>query len=273
MRRKIVKIDESKCNGCGECVPSCVEGAIRIVDGKARLVSDSYCDGLGACLGNCPQDAILIEEREAPEFDEAAALAHMARASGKKPEHAHVHSHGHGSKAAAEGGCPTSHAGGGCPGTMARELKRPARVATGGGGPASATDTAAAEGGCPTSELTHWPVQLHLVAPNAACFQGANLLVAADCVPFAFPDFHRKLLRGRSVVVGCPKLDDAEFYVEKLAAILRQSDVRSLTVAHMEVPCCFGLSRVVELALANSGRQIPLRDITIGLNGTIKSER
>ncbi len=245
MLRKIVRIDADKCNGCGECVTACVEGAIQLVNGKARLVSDSYCDGLGACLGHCPADAITVEERDAPEFDEKGAMAHAG----------HV-----------------------CPGTMARRMARErGPVKECGVGVPRLSGTA--EGGCATSasgemesELTHWPVQLKLVAPNAPALRGADLLLAADCVPFAFPDFHARFLRGKALLIGCPKLDDAPYYVEKLTQILIQSDVRSLTVVHMEVPCCSGLTRIAQAALERSGKAVPAHDVTISIEGKVLRE-
>ena len=223
MKRKIVRIDEEKCNGCGQCVPSCAEGAIGIVEGKARLIGDRLCDGLGACLGECPRGAISIEEREAEEFEVTAANV---------PEHT------------------------GCPGSRARTIAR---------GP---VELGSAEVQA-RSELGQWPVQLTLVSPGAPYFKNADLLLAADCVPFAVPDFHRRFLRGRAVAVGCPKLDDAGAYVEKLAEIIRRNDLTRLTVVHMEVPCCFGLSRIVQAALAKSGRTVPVEEITVGLDGSV----
>lgn len=253
MRRKIVKIDESKCTGCGQCVPNCAEGAIQIINGKAKLVSDIYCDGLGNCLGTCPEDAITIEEREAPAFDEAAVHKHLE--AQKRPE-------------PPASGCPGTRmrqslrpelaSFSGCPGTALRQMK-------GGQSPSHAPR---AEGR--PSQLSHWPVQLKLVPPNAPFFQDADLLLAADCVPFALADFHERFLRGRAVVVGCPKLDDPAYYRDKLAEILRQSSVRSLTVLHMEVPCCFGFVHVAQSALKASGKDIPLRDVTVTLDGRIR---
>jgi Pyruvate/2-oxoacid:ferredoxin oxidoreductase delta subunit len=262
MKRKIVRIDETKCNGCGQCVTACVEGAIKLVNGKARLVSDSYCDGLGACLGECPQGAITIEEREAAAFDEEAAKRHaqMAEQGGQAPfpNDRKSRSTVLTAPSLSKGSQSPSHV---CPGTMAREMKR--------------QPTATAHG--PTvgqeSELSHWPVQLKLVAPNAPFLQNAQLLLAADCVPVALADFHARFLRGRVVVVGCPKLDDPEYYVEKLTAILKQSTIESLTIVHMEVPCCFGLNRIAQAALAASGKKIPVREVTVGIDGTIKSEQ
>ena len=235
MLRKIVKIDEEKCDGCGLCVPSCSEGALQVIDGKARLVKDIYCDGLGACLGDCPNGAISIEEREAGEFDEQAAKEHVTRR--QKPK--------------LDLSC-------GCPGTQSRKLKRPAAPAKEAGGePAE-------------SELIHWPVQLKLVPPNAPYFQNADLLLVADCVPFALADFHKRFLRGRPVAVGCPKLDDAQFYVNKLATILTESEVRSLTVVHMEVPCCTGLVRIAQAAIAKAGARIEYEDVTVTINGAVQ---
>jgi len=246
MKRLIVKIDEEKCNGCGACVPNCVEGALRIVDGKARLVGDALCDGLGACLGECPQGALTVEEREAPAFDEEAAKAHMAR-FGLSPTHA--------TATAAE---PVALAvpAGGCPGSRAMSIgRRPAPVAM--------------SGVAAPSELANWPVQLTLMPLRAPYLRGADLLISADCVPFALPNFHADLLRGRVLAVGCPKLDDSEFYVEKLSAILRDNEVKSLTIAHMEVPCCFGLVRVVKEALRRAGKDLPLRDLTVTVQGEL----
>jgi len=236
--RKIVKIDEEKCNGCGQCVPACAEGALQIIDGKARLVSDIYCDGLGACLGECPQDAITIEERESRPFDEAAARHHVEQTEAQSTD------------------LPC-----GCPGSMAREIKvEPART--------ERTDDCSVP-----SQLGNWPVQLKLVAPNAPYFQGADLLLVADCVPFALAGFHSRLLRGRPVVVGCPKLDDPDFYAEKLTELLKQSNVNSLTVVQMEVPCCSGLTRIAEAALTSSGSTVAARDITVSIDGKIVAER
>jgi len=237
MKRKIVKIDEAKCTGCGECASACAEGAIRIENGKARLISESYCDGLGACLGECPEDAITIEEREAEEFDEKAVQA----ARSVSPEHE-----------------PVPHA---CPGAAMRQLKP-----HGASGPESAAPAC-------ESELRHWPVQLKLVAPTAPFLKDADLLLAADCVPFAMADFHAKFLRGRSVIIGCPKLDDPALYVEKLTQIFKVSGIKSVTVLHMEVPCCFGLQRIAETALAAAGDRIPMRDVTVSIEGKVVEAR
>lgn len=236
--RNIVKIDESKCNGCGLCATACAEGAIKIIDGKAKLVSDTYCDGLGACLGHCPEGAITIEEREAAEFDEQAVKAHL----GHEAKHAE----------------PLFA----CPGLAAHQF-RPERQAAQDESPQVVP-----------SQLGHWPVQLKLVSPTAPYFADADLLLVADCVPFAMGDFHQRFLRGRSVAVGCPKLDDARYYIEKLAEILQASNIRSLTVVHMEVPCCSGLTRVAREAIALSGRAMGSDDVTISLRGDVlRSEK
>jgi ferredoxin len=197
-RREIVQIDEAKCDGCGLCVPSCADGAIQIVDGKARLIADKYCDGLGACLGQCPRGAITIVQREAEAFDEQAAPA-------------------------------DSSAG-----------------------------------------LANWPVQLHLVPVGAPFLQQADLVLVADCVPLALADFHRRLLRGRPVMMGCPKLDDAGFYTQKLVEICTTANINSLTVVHMEVPCCQGLVRIAEEALRMSGSPVPLEEVTVSIRGKVR---
>ena len=235
-RRLIIQIDEDKCNGCGECVTSCAEGALAIVDGKAKLVSETYCDGLGACLNTCPEDAITIIEREADAFDEAAASRHMVRRETTE--------------------VPVFR----CPSAAVRTLRPPAEPGL------------AAPAGSAQSELGQWPVQLSLVPPSAPYFQGADLVLVADCVPFALPDLHQRVLAGRAVAVACPKLDDAQAHVDKLAEVLRQSSVKSLTVVHMEVPCCFGLKMIAEQALAASGKTIPLRNQIVTIAGQMQSE-
>jgi Pyruvate/2-oxoacid:ferredoxin oxidoreductase delta subunit len=235
MIRKIVKIDESKCDGCGLCAKACAESAIAIVDGKAKIVKDQYCDGLGACLGHCPQDAISIEEREAEAFDEEA----VKRAQGSPAP------------------APHAHGGMGCPGMLARSFRRPAQTKT--------------EGPDANSELGQWPVQLALLPLQADYYQGVELLLAADCTAFALGAFHAKLLKGRAVAIACPKLDETE-YVEKLSEIIRRNDLRGLLVAHMEVPCCSGLLRIAKQALAASGKSLPFRDVTVGIQGSILSD-
>lgn len=232
MKRNIVKIDEEKCNGCGLCVPACAEGAIQIVDGKARLVADNLCDGLGACLGDCPQGAITIEQREAEIFAQRAV-------AGQQPAVA------------------TPAHGGGCPSARALKLV-----------PAKPSSAPQAEAGC--SQLANWPVQLKLVPSSAPFLAEADLLLAADCVPFAYPGFHRRFLTSKTLLIGCPKLDDVEGYVEKLTAILSQNDIKRLTVLHMEVPCCTGLLALARQALAASGKAIPFETVTIGIKGDLR---
>ncbi len=236
--RNIVKIDQDKCNGCGECVDACAEGAIEIIDGKAKLVSEIYCDGLGACIGHCPQDAITVEQREADDFDEEATKAHLAKKKSSQEKMDFV-----------------------CPAMTAKELRGKSSSAE--SGPATAI----------SSQLTHWPIQLKLVPPDAAYFANADLLLVADCVPFATGDFHSRFLRNHSIAVGCPKLDDQEFYIDKLAQILKANELNSLTVIHMEVPCCAGLTRIAKEAIIRSGLKMSFADITISLAGdVIKTE-
>ncbi|KXG76595.1 ATP-binding protein [Thermotalea metallivorans] len=246
--RKIVHIDEEKCNGCGLCVPACAEGAIQIIDGKAKLVADNLCDGLGACLGDCPQGAITIIEREAEEFDEEAVKVHLEKEKrGDEPRQQNHHGH--------------HHHGGGCPGSQMRILNHK---------PAKAAAAVVGDGDVEIkikSQLQQWPVQLMLVPPAAPYFEDADLLVTADCVPFAYPNYHLDLLKGKKVVVGCPKLDDIEFYVKKLTQIIKMNNIKSITVAFMEVPCCTGIVRAVEKALADAGKNIPLHRVRIGIEG------
>jgi len=248
MIRKIVTIDEDKCNGCGLCVPACAEGAIRIVNGKAVLAADNLCDGLGACLGECPQDAIRVIEREADAFDEEAVEQHLQEV-GRPALHA---------PAAAP---PPHHpAGGGSPGSRVVNFAAP---------PAAAAATDTRDATPRPSRLGQWPVQLHLVPVNAPYFRGADLLIAADCVPFAFAGFHEEMLAGKALVVGCPKLDDLRAYVAKLTEIFRSNDLKSITVVKMEVPCCTGIVMAAREALAAAGREIPFHEITVGIQGNL----
>ena len=233
MIRKIIHIDQEKCNGCGACAAACHEGAIGMVDGKARLLRDDYCDGLGDCLPACPTGAITFVEREAAPYDEAAVLAAKA---GKAHER--------------HGTLPC-----GCPGSQARALRREVKPA--------AAPTAPQE-----SELMQWPVQIKLVPVRAPYFDGARLLVAADCTAYAYARFHQDFIRGHITLVGCPKLDSVD-YSEKLAAILTQNDIRSVTLARMEVPCCGGLERAVRTAIDASGKDIPLRTAVISTRGEV----
>ena len=228
--RTIITIDEDKCDGCGLCADACHEGAIRIVDGKAKRVSETYCDGLGDCIGECPRDAIRIEERDAASFDAKAVEAHLARA-----------------RTAA-----SPPAGRGWPGSALRSFEAAAPAISGGDVP---------------SQLRHWPVQLMLVPPGAPFLKDADLLVTADCVPFAAADYHQKYLAGRAVIVGCPKLDDIQFYYEKLKSILAEARPRSITVLRMEVPCCGGIGQAVTRARNETVPDTDLKMITIGIRG------
>jgi ferredoxin len=270
MKRKIITIDEAKCNGCGECVPNCPEGAIRIVDGKAQLVSDVYCDGLGACLGRCPRDAITVEEREAEKYDERKVMKNVIGQGEKaiRDHLAHLKSHGeegyHREALAVlkekripipEGAAPSRPSACGCP--SARIVHSPVEEEASSSGPRP-------------SRLKQWPVQINLVPPHAPFLAGADLLIAADCVPVAYAGFHDDLLRGRRVAVGCPKFDDREAYRERIADYFRQNEIKSVTVARMEVPCCGALTGLVEEALKVSGKKIPLREVIIGINGEKK---
>jgi len=262
MLRDVVIINEELCDGCGLCVPSCAEGALRIVNGKARLVADRLCDGMGACLGHCPRGAIRIERRDAEEFDEAAVGA-ASHAPQSRPAEA---------AQAREAACPSTHGhAGGCPGAR---LSIWGGVPGNGNGPAARTSASPRpNSGEQTSALTHWPVQLRLVPPTAAMLRGARLLVAADCVPFAYAGFHADLLAGRAVVVGCPKLDDRAEQIERLSAIIGQNELEDVTVAHMQVPCCTGILHAVLEARRRAGSSVPVISVVIGVHGDILERR
>lgn len=252
--RKIIRIDAEKCNGCGLCVPSCAEGAIRIVDGKAQLVAEKYCDGLGACLGECPEGALQVVDAEAEAFDEVAVKEHL---SGKGPAAGGEHAHGNQTLKMAAHTDKTMPCG--CPSTLMQTFA-----------PQTACEKAnvpIAHAGSGVSALTHWPVQIHLVPPTAPFLRGADLLVAADCTPVAYPRFHDGLLQGKTVLLGCPKLDDTEEYVKKFAAIFTTAAIKSVTVAVMEVPCCQGLPVIVRKGMAMAGKNIPLSVVTISVRG------
>ncbi|MEJ5363997.1 MAG: 4Fe-4S binding protein [Desulfosoma sp.] len=240
--RKIIEIDQERCDGCGQCVIACAEGAIEIIDGKATLVSDTYCDGLGACLGECPQGALRLIEREAEDFDPEAVERYLENKQARPDSESHV--------LAAVPQCPSQ---------QIRILdKAPA--------PAPTSGSAA-------SALGHWPVQIRLIPPNAPFLRGADLLVAADCTAVAVPDFHGRFLNGRVVMIGCPKFDNVAEYVERFAQIFASNPIRSVTVLSMEVPCCSALLGVVKKAMEKAGTRIPLDDIVIGVRGDILETR
>lgn len=239
MKRNIIKIDEEKCNGCGICINACHEGALRLIDGKARLISESYCDGLGACLPECPTGAISVEEREAEAFDEEAVKVNIEKLKQQKSIKPMA--------------C-------GCPGTHAKTIERR---------PASPSHSTHEDScGCHESQLRQWPCQIKLVSPQAPYFEGAHLLVAADCTAFAYANFHKDFMRNKITIIGCPKLDDVD-YSEKLAAILSYNEIRSMTVLRMEVPCCGGLAQAAKTALVKSGKMIPWNIVTITTDGQV----
>lgn len=236
--RKIIEIDESLCDGCGRCVVGCAEGALAIVAGKAKIVSESYCDGLGACVGECPTGALRIVEREAAPFDEGAVKEHLAQQ--------------------ARGVLPC-----GCPSTLTQIFEKPAFCPTDGPVPPPSAPE--------VSALSHWPVKIKLIPPTAPFLRGADLLVLADCTAVAYPSLHRDLIRGKVVMMGCPKFDDLQAYVEKFAHIFRINEIQDVTVVVMEVPCCGGLPRIVQRGMAMAGKEIPLKETVLTLKGEIKS--
>jgi ferredoxin len=249
--RKIIRIDEEKCDGCGLCVPSCAEGAIRLVDGKARLVAEKYCDGLGACLGECPRGALTVVDAEADPFDAEAAKELVRAGLGQGGESPSRHKTGEDRTLPC--GCPSTLIQTFAPRTGCNEANIP--VSRPGSG---------------ASALTHWPVQIRLVPPTAPFLRGADLLVAADCTPVAYPRFHDDLLRGKTVLLGCPKFDDAEAYVQKFAEIFRTAAIKSVTIVVMEVPCCQGLPVIVRKAMALAGKEIPIDVVIITSRGEKK---
>ncbi len=302
MKRDIIKIDEELCNGCGQCVPNCHEGALQVIDGKIRLVSELMCDGLGACIGHCPEGAITIESREAEPYSEALVMSKM-KDKGKNTILAHMKHlkdhgetgflqeavlflrtnkmdlsfdadsvikdvHNHGNVAAAAAGLHVAqqhannhHHEGGCPGSRTMVIEKPEEQ----GKNTTVSDQ--------PSELRQWPVQMHLVNPNAPYFRGADLLLAADCVAFSMGGFHSNHLRGKSLAIACPKLDHGtDTYVEKLSAMIDISKVNTITVMMMEVPCCGGLLQMVKSALASATRKVPVKQLIVGINGEVLEE-
>ncbi len=252
MKRQIIKIDEEKCNGCGLCAEACHEGAIDIIDGKAKLVRENFCDGLGDCLPNCPTGAITFEEREAPEYDEAAVTrSRIAKALEKH------------------------QLGGGCPGSAAMSFDRPedaapdaAPAAPAQGNVPGNAPAAAPQQYAPVSRLAQWPCQIKLLPPQAPFYDGAKLLVAADCTAYAYANMHEDFMKGKITAVGCPKLDAID-YSEKLTDIIKHNDIKEVTLVRMEVPCCGGLENAVKKALQQSGKFIPWRIVTISRDGKI----
>ena len=301
--RKIIEIDEDLCNGCGNCIPNCPEGALQVIDDKARLISDLFCDGLGACIGECPIDAIKVIEREAEPYNETIVMANIVKA-GTNTIIAHLkHLKDHGemklygeaneylknnnidnplekgeqNKMETEERLPC-----GCPSSRVMDLRDEDQCE----GPVTTvkTETTVAadaksakieqllkELTVRESKLRQWPVQIMLVPPTAPYLNGSDLLIAADCVPFAYPNFHEDMLEGKMLLIGCPKLDDSEFYLKKFTDIFKQNDIKSVTVAHMEVPCCFGMTSIVNQAIGQSGKNIPVKAINVGIRGKIIS--
>jgi ferredoxin len=276
MQRKVISIDESKCNGCGLCLPGCPEGAIQLIDNKARLVSDLMCDGLGACLGHCPQGAITIEEREAEPYDESKVMANIVKqgVNTLKAHLAHLREHQQHEyyqeaiKYLAEHHIPVptdqaaeEHAKPcGCPGSHAMSFAREEH----GGDEAT---------GSRPSQLTHWPLQMHLISPRAPHYQGADLLLAADCVAYSLGDFHKDYLKGKALAIACPKLDDGqEIYVEKIKEFIDVAKINTLTVMIMQVPCCHGLLNVAQEAASQAKRRVPIKCIVVSLQGEILEE-
>ena len=238
LKRKIIRIDQELCNGCGQCVISCAEGAIQVADGKARIIAEKFCDGLGACLGECPTGALTIEERVADDFDVEAVEKHLA------------------SEKEAEKSAEPIPVACGCPSANIRTF-------------APLKGREAGTGGSVSSELSHWPVQIRLVPPGAPFLKGAHLLVAADCAPVAYPALHRDFLSGRVILLGCPKFDDVKAYVEKFRDIFKAAEIRSVLVLDMEVPCCSALPKIVKRGMEEAGKDIPLEEAVVTPRGEI----
>ncbi|MFA4842609.1 MAG: 4Fe-4S binding protein [Candidatus Omnitrophota bacterium] len=277
-KRKIIKIDQAKCNGCSLCIPNCPEGAIQMIDGKARLISGLFCDGLGACLGKCPQGAITIEEREAKGYDERKVMGNIikqgtnvikAHLTHLKEHHQMEYLHQAAGflkekglpnpllESSCKGHAPTSHSG--CPGSKIMDFRKKEPAASVGKGEGRQISA--------ESQLRQWPVQLMLVPAYAPYLNNADMLIAADCVPFAYASFHEGLLKGKILLVGCPKLDDLDAYRQKLTQMLNVNNIKSITYAHMEVPCCFGLVGIIQEAVTASGKGTPFKEVIISISG------
>lgn len=269
-KRKIILIDEEKCNGCGQCLPGCPEGALQVVEGKARLVKESYCDGLGACLGHCPQGALQVVERDAEEYDVHAVLAHLEKQSPElaKKHLEHMRAHGLGAPDTEQAGLQV-----GCPSKQVLCWGVEGVAGQTGHSPESTLEKERpqeqAESTTSFSALSHWPVKLRLIPPNAGFLKNADLVFMADCVPFAYGNMQKDFIKGRVVAAGCPKFDDAAAYVEKIKTILESVNLKSITVVYMEVPCCSGFVRIVREALEKSGVDIPLETVQIGIRGDV----
>lgn len=281
-KRKIIKIDEEKCNGCGLCIPDCPEGALKIIDGKARLISDLFCDGLGACIGSCPEDAITIEEREAEEYDEKEVMRNMVR-QGKNVIKAHLeHLKEHGQSEYLEEAVDflkernieipfkeeplcSAHehiaSFSACPGSKIMDFREKDKEVK-------------EETGKRQSQLRQWPIQLHLVSPTAPYYQGQDVILTADCVAYALGDFHKDYLKGKAIAIACPKLDEGQdVYVEKIKSWFEDAKINTLTVVIMQVPCCMGLLNLAKQAVENSKRKVPIKSIVVSLQGEILSEQ
>lgn len=282
MKRKIIKIDEEKCNGCGLCVPDCAEGALQIVDGKARLISDLFCDGLGACLGSCPEGAIEVEEREAEPYNERKVMEENIVPAGMNTIRIHLeHLKSHGAdnlfneaveylnekgienpmndEKEPEGSGCSGHFGG-CPGSKVMTFKPTEN-------PVQKPVEQKNETGPLQSQLGHWPVQIHLLSPNAPFLKNADLMIIADCVAFAYANTHEEFIKGKAVAIGCPKLDDANAYIDKIAAIIQVAKPKSITIVRMEVPCCGGMTEIVKQAMKKADEIVPSSVQVISLSG------
>lgn len=267
MEREIITIDENKCNGCGQCIPGCPEGALQVIDGKARLISDLFCDGLGACIGHCPTGAMLIERREAEPYNEYKAMENVTK-GGENVIKAHLkHLDDHGEKGYLAQAIEYLRANDieipdfkeklpcGCPGTMTKAIKRE-----------NTEETAVNL----TPQLNNWPIQLALMNPDAPYLQDADLLIAADCAPFSYPNFHQKFLKNKVLMMFCPKLDKViDNYIEKLAYIFETKNIQSISIVHMEVPCCSGIEIIIKKALEKAQKIITLKDYTISISGEV----
>ena len=266
MKRKIIKIDTEKCMGCGDCIPGCPEGALQLIDGKARLISDLFCDGLGACIGSCPVDAIKIEERDAEPYDEKKTMENIIKGGANVIKAHLLHLNDHGEETFLK---------------EAMEVLKEKNIPV----PEFKDKRKDKECGCPGakmidfsegkrgSELRQWPVQLHLVPPNAPYFKGRDVILAADCIAYTLADFHKDYLKDKSLAIACPKLDaDKEIYINKIKTMIDEAKINTLTVMIMEVPCCGGLLAIAKEAQAQAKRKIPIKSIIVGLQGNILSE-